>query len=128
MHNTYNTYSYTGYHQYAWPTYRPTSITNIDNIILEIIHIPYKTYYVPLGWAACWLQRSALLQAVIGDICTYEGTSGCSPFRFWPRPTYIGPCFTLALSARLGPPKMPQVEGDHYVKSWTRSYDTLISP
>ena len=25
----------------------------------------------------------------------------------------------MALLARLGPPKVPRVEGDHYVQSWT---------
>ena len=28
--------------------------------------------------------------------------------------------------ARLGSPKMPRVEGDHYVESWTCSCDTSI--
>ena len=72
------------------------------------------------------MQRSALLQGVAGDTCTYKGTSSCSPFGFWPQPAYIGPCFPLALSVRLSPPKVPRVEGDHYVESCTRSCNTLI--
>ena len=42
------------------------------------------------------------------------------------QPTYIAPYFPLALLARLGPPKVPSVEGDHYVKSWTCSCGTPI--
>ena len=83
-------------------------------------------YYILLRWVAYWLQWLALLQAVASDTCTYEGTSDCFPFGFWPWFAYIAPCFPLALSARLGPPKVPWVEGDHYIKSWTRSCGTSI--
>ena len=66
------------------------------------------------------------MQATAGDICTYEGTLGCFPFGFWQRLACIAPCFPLALLARLGPPKVPQVEGDCYVESWTHSCGTHI--
>ena len=72
------------------------------------------------------MQQPALLQAATGDTYTYEGTSGCFPFRFWQQPTCIAPCFPLALLARLSPPKVSQVEGDHYIESWTHSCNTLI--
>ena len=47
-------------------------------------------------------------------------------FWIWQRLAYIAPCFPLVLLARLGPPKVLRVEGDHYVESWTRSCDTPI--
>ena len=47
-------------------------------------------------------------------------------FWIWQRLAYIAPCFPLVLLARLGPPKVLRVEGDHYVESWTRSCGTPI--
>ena len=68
----------------------------------------------------------ALLQAATGDTYIYEETLGCFPFGFWQQLAYIAPCFPLALLVRLSPPKVPRVEEDHYVESWTYSCGTLI--
>ena len=72
------------------------------------------------------MQQPVLLQDIVGDTCTYKGTLGCFSFGFWQRPAYIAPCFPLALLTRFDPPKVPRVEGDHYVESWTRSCGTPI--
>ena len=66
------------------------------------------------------------MQAAVGDTCTYKGTLGGLHFKFWQRPAYIALCFPLALLARLGSQKVPRVEGDHYVESWTRSCGTPV--